>query len=366
MPFISNEEELKKLVYNKDNPYWITWSILEKIKDEEFLIQAFGDATLNGNGGALRNIHNEDFLRDLIQTTDNSDYFEVAVHNLTDKKLLRQIALDTSIEKFYSHARTVAARKLGDKKLIWDMIQTDPDFDVRVGLIYSIGDQEKLKGLLFSELPAHLRVIALTQIKDQSTYIKAATTSTAAEVRREAVKRIDDPKILQEIYYENSGSYLWEVRNHLVGKLSDQHLLQKIYEEELHETVRISALEKLTDKSFLANLSMNDPSDRVRLAAENRTTRLTKLVSEKSRSMPTVQGNPEFIRKIKHLGINLPDNIFQPARHEGYKLLSCPNCQFVVGENDPTCSNCGELMPIMKASLGVRDHESTSQQKKEI
>ncbi len=94
------------------------------------------------------------------------------------------------------------------------------------------------------------------------------------KVRCEAIKELDDEKILYEIAKNDSDAL---VRLEAVKKISDEVVLIDIAKNDDYDGVRLEAVEKISDEAVLIDIAKNDPYYFVRCGAIDKITDKTVL-----------------------------------------------------------------------------------------
>ncbi len=126
---IQNTDYLKEVVCNDVDSH-VCKAAVEKIHDESFLkdlvnrdfsSEAFAWDVIPA---ALKNIHDDSFLKDIV---NNTKYGRYALKNITDESFLIQIALNCHD----SHCRSEALENIYDESILTQIALTDPQMHVR-------------------------------------------------------------------------------------------------------------------------------------------------------------------------------------------------------------------------------------------
>ena len=146
---------IKLLVEYYSTPIWERGSeqkrlcMVEKISDEQHLLQIVLSASSNIAMVALKKINNPELLKIIVLKKDISKLQETAIKQISDQTMLQDIALDNSI---FETARTIAINKLTDQTVL-ELIATEDCYDFnRKSAFKKLKDKETfLKNILRTE-----------------------------------------------------------------------------------------------------------------------------------------------------------------------------------------------------------------------
>lgn len=127
------------------------------------------------------------------------------------------------------------------------------------------------------------------------------------KVRREALKKITDQKVLYKIvsYDKNSG-----VRKTAIEKVTDQDVLSEIVMNDENADVRKAALEKVTDQDVLFSIVQNDKNADVRKEA------FEKVIDKKALNMIAQYNENADVRKAAIEKVNNQKVLSEIARYD--------------------------------------------------
>ena len=138
------------------------------------------------------------------------------------------------------------------------------DWEVRSEAVKELDDQKILAEIAKNDSDYTVRREAVKKISDQSALIDIAKNASDWEVRREAVKKITDESALIDIAKNDSD---WEVRREAVKKITDESALIDIAKNDSKEYVCEEAVKKITDESALIDIAKNNSWGFARLEA---------------------------------------------------------------------------------------------------
>ena len=195
---IQNTDYLKEIAcYDVDGH--VCKTAVEKIHDESFLkdlvnrdfsSEAFAWDVIPA---ALKNIHDESFLKDIVNNTKYSRY---ALKNITDESFLIQIALNCHD----SHCRSEALENIYDESILTQIALTDPQMHVRRKAVSKISNDFALINISimdpgFQEYDRPYCVIYLVR-QDAESRLKELLENPDIETNTEYVD------VIQRIRYE--------------------------------------------------------------------------------------------------------------------------------------------------------------------
>jgi len=87
------------------------------------------------------------------------------------------------------------------------------------------------------------------------------------KIRLEAVKKLKDPKILEDIAKNDERYIVRKIAYRIAGMANTQEALMDIIKNDKDKYERLKIIEKITDQKLLKNLAKNDEERDIRIAA---------------------------------------------------------------------------------------------------
>jgi len=207
---------------------------------------------------AVKNLENQTLLGNIARADLDSRVRKTAINKLIDQNLLVKVAMNREEDK---DVRKEAAKKLTDQSFLVKVAKK-PDKRISInekGLDYN-ALQAKSDELEKEE--AEVRIEAVLRIEDQAILAEIAKEKyDSPDVLKAVLNKLEDPRLLAEI--AKSDPVYW-VCVEIIKKISDQKLLADIVKNGKSIDGRRKAINKLDDFVLLSDLAMNDDSEDIR------------------------------------------------------------------------------------------------------
>ncbi len=157
-----------------------------------------------------------------------------------------------------------------DPDILADLVKTNTMKIVRDEALKKIEDKA-----LLDEIMPYYDPSATEKVDSQAQLFDIALSSGNEDVRKTAIRKITNKEMLAEIVKE--GEY-WDVRMEAVKNpnIADETLLTEIAKTDLNEEVRAAAVLKLTDQQLLSEIIKKEINWNLRLAAYERLRKILK------------------------------------------------------------------------------------------
>ena len=143
------------------------------------------------------------------------------------------------------------------------------DWKIRLEAVKKIDNQKILLDIAKNDPESEVRKEAINKIEiqnidDDSVLVDIAKNDSNGFVRRRAVEKIADESVLVDIAKNDSDEF---VRRNAVEKIADESVLVDIAKNESDSYVYNKAIEKISDESVLVDIAKNASEDGARRAA---------------------------------------------------------------------------------------------------
>ncbi len=295
---ISDEEFLAKIVFNEEEKY-IKNLALKKIKDKSILENiALNHPSFNIRASLFDYISDDNTIWDLAKNDFYADIRKLAIEKINDNSLLYEIALNDSkktvkrkaiiqmddedlliklrkeIEEDYSYLSPIIrerirdihmemAKSSTDESVLIDLALNDPDSYVRDYAVENphLNNQDVLEHLIFNDSNKMVRRQAVSKIKDDKVLIEVAQNDSDSWVRHSAVYNLDSSNqdIFIDIFYNDEDN---DVKNVALLKIEDQNILKEQVENGDENRVYY-AITNLEDEKLLMDTYKKYPYSKI-------------------------------------------------------------------------------------------------------
>ena len=295
---ISDEEFLAKIVFNEEEKY-IKNLALKKIKDKSILENiALNHPSFNIRASLFDYISDDNTIWDLAKNDFYADIRKLAIEKINDNSLLYEIALSDSkktvkrkaiiqmddedlliklrkeIEEDYSYLSPIIrerirdihmemAKSSTDESVLIDLALNDPDSYVRDYAVENphLNNQDVLEHLIFNDSNKMVRRQAVSKIKDDKVLIEVAQNDSDSWVRHSAVYNLDSSNqdIFIDIFYNDEDN---DVKNVALLKIEDQNILKEQVENGDENRVYY-AITNLEDEKLLMDTYKKYPYSKI-------------------------------------------------------------------------------------------------------
>ena len=163
--------------------------------------------------------------------------------------------------------RVAAVRELGeeDQELLFSLAQEDQDHRVRRQAIKKIEDPFRLKEIADHESLESLRELAEARAAEM--WVGRARSMEGLDVCQAALSELAGPKYIVRVAIE---AHHPDIRKAALARLSEEKSLAEIVTESSDASLRKEALRRMTDSSILRRIASNGTETEVALAALDR------------------------------------------------------------------------------------------------
>ncbi len=220
-----------------------------------------------------------------------------AVGKITDQEILKLTAENDEDE----YVRKAAVSMLNDDAALARILQNDPSARVRESAATGINDEDALRSAARNDKAADVRRTAMRRITDPDFLALVAEKDPEESIRREAFEKVGDPEILNRMLRSNPEYCIWPSAVRLI---TDLQLLEKIVlNPDNHWEVRREAVKRIENKDLLAQLAVEDKDDEVKRSARMKsdTDAITKAILESN--APQIFAPQSQIPKIKNVEV---------------------------------------------------------------
>lgn len=328
MKMISDQDILKDVALH-GSVRDLKYIAIDKIKDPDVLAEIAGnDDNLKVRYSAARRLPDksvaEKILTQMVKEDKCQGYLE-DVRQLTDQSALADIAL----HGFWDEIRKAALFQIRDESLLPGVLSAFKDHLSREEvhcLLGNITDEDTFRKIAISARDPFICSVAFDHVT--SGFEEIALNSKSSDVRRNAVLKITDQKILASIA-RNDPEARWEA----VDMLTDQDTLAWIALQDDSQSVRIHAIEKLNDQSKLEQIASTGSDWHVRCAAAEKLE--DKTLFEKIKRILELDEKKEKKEKKghTHTWVEIP----------GSRIYTTDGNEFSCGKYTARCSQCGAV-----------------------
>lgn len=156
-----------------------------------------------------------------------------------------------------------------------DMAKNDPDWHVRLTAVENIDDENVLKEIVNNELTSAVAIKAMERIDDKKFLTDICLNHSDSYLRLACINHISDESILakdelspllEEILLNDSDSYI--LKNVCENpNLTNQEILIEVAKESSDETLKRLAIKKIVDEKILTDFALNDSNTYIRREA---------------------------------------------------------------------------------------------------
>lgn len=270
---------------------------VEKLGDQQVLYQiAIKDSSYELSKMAVERLVNQQILSQVATESRWNEVKELAIERISDQKALYQLVSlpePTTTDSAIRFGK-LAMKKLNDQELLSKVALDDAiSVKMREEAINKLNNQVMLKQIAMSELDPFILGLLAEKLSDQKTLVslekRLAETSyphdkrySALYARCRAIEKILDQSMLAEWARHHE----WSIRLAAMNNLTNQTVLVNIVNTDENESVREAAIKNLTDQNILVKVAKCDDEDvHVRAAATEKVTD-QKVLFELAKSIP--------------------------------------------------------------------------------
>ena len=243
---------------------------LKKISDEDILVDILrNDCDWNVREAALKNISNTNTLQKMI--LENFGYFSVGSYSAF-KRNYDEMIYESIGDGVYEEILD----KFSDESVLIDMLHEKLFGDFRVLIVRRLVSEDALRNLALDDLDYRVRLEAVKNPNfcDGKTFAQIVQSDHNDAVRLEALKRIDDKDLLEEITndsnpllrlyaFERLGKNISLNENDVsfddidltsIPAIEDENMLCAIVKNAPSSSIRKYAFDKILDERILANI----------------------------------------------------------------------------------------------------------------
>ncbi len=243
-------------------------------------------------------------LVDIVKNHEDKSVSKAAIGYISDERVLADLAKEHSLSV---DIKEIAVAKIKDQEILADIVK-DPDMpagikekcideitseNILAGIakdpgvsasiseksIKKITDEKILKDVVLdNSLSESIHEIALVKISDQNLIADIVKDpGVSVTIREKSVKKITDQNLIadiaQNIYISES------IRKMVVNEIADPNILTEIAKGHDYKSIRIAAIDKITDQDVLFDIVSNEHSEEI-LAAVEKITESKKVLEE--------------------------------------------------------------------------------------
>ncbi len=210
-----------------------------------------------------------------IWMTDNlkkKDKATAEVRKTTDQEMLLRIAKEAPLEA----VGITAVKKLNDDQRLAQIANEAPHEAVRVNAVKKINDEPLLAQFAINPPPEGMYTFysvpqtAIEKISDEKLLCKIAISAAWDGARKEAVKKITDPDLLEMITKYGSGHSAADAAHKITDMARIERILMTCNDQTISSESLTSFINRIEDNELMKKLARNAFSSKVRSAAASR------------------------------------------------------------------------------------------------
>jgi len=263
VPFLRDQNLLKKVAEDVKEEEETRIKAVSALNDQDTLQRL----ALHGNSPGLRiaavsRMQNVKVLEKLALKDRNPGIRIASLRFLSDQPIMARVYKNDSD----AGVRAEAVRRMTDQPLLEKIAATEPTEEIRVCAVERLARQSALMKIFLTDKAGPVRYAALRKLKrvEEEVLVKSATGDPYPMVRREAVSRLSDQKLLLSILQKDPS---FSVRMAALQRITDPRLLAEIAQKDVRWVTRLETVKKITDEAALATVAGRDEDFDVREAS---------------------------------------------------------------------------------------------------
>ena len=296
---ISDEDILIDMAMNNPKDY-VRENAVRNLNDKNVLTEiALNDSNLNVRMAATKKVNDDDILADILRKDPDRNVRQEALENINDANILHRLLLENfgyfSFESFTAFARnydkmiyeSIGIRiyedilgRISDEGALTDLIHERVFGDFRALVARELVSPDTLRNLALNDLDYRVRREAVKNpnLDDQHTFATIIRSDRNDSVRLEALRRIDDEDLLEDITtdlnpvmrlhaFERLGKDIDINEDYIafedidlssIETIEDENMLYAIVNDAPSAAIRKYAFEKINDEHILADLACHN------------------------------------------------------------------------------------------------------------